>query len=105
MVLSKINVYQVEVIVEKVRGNCPLYRPGASFIVEGYYIKPGRTPICIHAFSAMLTLLSAFSHGTSASDLGIGSEEDVGYLQCPDPGAPYTRGGTVTFKLVRRPKY
>ncbi|HDN01622.1 MAG TPA: TIGR04076 family protein [Candidatus Bathyarchaeota archaeon] len=105
MVLSKISVYQVEVIVEKVRGKCPLYRPGDSFTVEGYFIKPGRTPVCIHAFSAMLTLLSAFSHGSSAVDLGIGSNEDVGYLQCPDPGPPYTHGGTVTFRLVRKPKH
>jgi uncharacterized repeat protein (TIGR04076 family) len=49
----------------------------------------------------MTTFLSAFLHGTSALELGIGSEEDVGYLQCPDPGPPYTKGGTVLFKLKR----
>jgi len=98
-------VYQVQVIVERVRGKCPLYKPGDSFTINGYYIEPGDTPICIHALSSMLTLLSAFSHGSSAVSLGIGREEDVGYLQCPDPGPPYTPGGTVTFRLIRRAKH
>jgi uncharacterized repeat protein (TIGR04076 family) len=52
-------------------------------------------------FSSLLTLLSAFAHGSSAIELGIGSSEDIGYLQCPDPGPPYTEGGTVIFELRR----
>ena len=57
--------------------------------------------ICIHALSALSTFLPALLHGLSAKELGIGEEEDVGYLQCPDPGAPYTRGGAVLFELRR----
>jgi uncharacterized repeat protein (TIGR04076 family) len=49
----------------------------------------------------MLTLISAFIHGSSAKNLGIGSEDDVGYIQCPDLGPPYTKGGTVIFELRR----
>jgi len=49
----------------------------------------------------MLTLLSPFLKGVSAKTLGISSEDDVGYVQCPDPGRPYTCGGTVVFRLVR----
>ena len=41
--------------------------------------------------------------GISARELGIGSEDNVGFLQCPDPGKPYTEGGTVIFE-VRREK-
>jgi len=91
-------------MVKEVRGFCALgYRPGDGFVVERFYIKEIRgKPICLHALSAMLTLLSPFTKGVSAKELGIGSEDDIGYVQCPDPGKPYTCGGTVVFELRRR---
>ena len=49
----------------------------------------------------MLTLLAPLLKGAPARDLGIGGEDDVGYAQCPDPGEPYTCGGTVVFELRR----
>jgi hypothetical protein len=33
--------------------------------------------------------------GAPVTALGI---DDAGYLRCPDPGQPYTRGGTVVFE-------
>jgi len=50
----------------------------------------------------MLTLLMPFLKGISAKSLGIGMEDHRGYIQCPDPGKPYTSGGTVVFELIRR---
>ena len=68
--------------------------------MDNYYIKSKDSQnVCILAFATMATLISAFLHGASALDLGIGSEEDAGYLQCPDPGPPSTPGGTVLFNL------
>jgi len=49
----------------------------------------------------MLTLTMPFLKGVSAKVLGIGEEDNVGYIQCPDPGKPYTSGGTVIFELRR----
>ena len=73
--------------------------------VDGFFIKSERSAdVCIHAFSSMMSILSAFLHGSSAVDLGISSEDDIGYLQCPDPGPPYTTGGTVVFELRREKK-
>ncbi|MGQ4833592.1 MAG: TIGR04076 family protein [Candidatus Asgardarchaeia archaeon] len=95
--------YRVEIYVEKIDGYCPIYKVGDKIIVDSYFINSKKSAnVCIHAFGAMMTLLSAFSHGTSARKLGIGSEDDVGFLQCPDPGPPLTSGGTVTFKLIRK---
>lgn len=96
-------LHRVVIEVHDVRGRCAAgYRPGDKIVVEGFYVVSGKSAnICIHAFSAMMTLLSAFAHGASARDLGIGSSDDEGYLQCPDPGKPYTCGGTVVFKLKR----
>jgi len=96
-------LYNIEVEVEEVRGYCAAgYRKGDRFTIKGFYIEPkGNTRICIHALVGMISLLSPFSHGVSAKELGIGEREDFGYLQCPDPGEPYTCGGTVVFKLTR----
>jgi uncharacterized repeat protein (TIGR04076 family) len=96
------SAYRVRVCVKEVRGNCAMgYRPGDCFVVERFYISEVRKGICIHALSSMLTLLSPFLKGVSAKVLGIGEQDDVGYVQCPDPGKPYTCGGTVVFELRR----
>ena len=95
-------MYRVTIDVKEIRGRCPVYAISDRIILDGYYIDSRMSSnICMHAFSAMLTLLSAFAHGSSAIDLGIGEKEDLGYLQCPDPGPPYTKGGTVLFELRR----
>lgn len=79
-----------------------MYRIGDEIIIDKFYINAGESKnVCMHAFSAMSTLLSAFVHGSSATELGIGAEENTGYLQCPDPGPPHTKGGTVLFEIRR----
>ncbi len=98
-------MYRVVLLVKEIKGNCPVYRVGDKIVLNGYYIDSKKSSnICMHAFSATLTFLSAFAHGSSAVDLGIGEEDDVGYLKCPDPGPPYTKGGTVLFELRRELK-
>ena len=97
-------IYEVVVEVVEVRGKCAAgYRPGDSFKIKGFCIDPGdaSTRICIHALTAAMSLLSPFIHGVSARLLGIGDKDNEGYLQCPDPGRPYTCGGTVIFKVKR----
>ena len=95
---------RVVVEVVEVRGKCALgYKPGDKFIVRDYYIESMDKPICLHALSSLLTILSLMLKGYSAKRLGIGETDNTGYLQCPDPGKPYTDGGTVIFKLTRIP--
>ena len=93
---------RIRVIVDRVEGYCAAgYKPGDSFEIENFYIVPNNIKICLHALSSMLTLISPFLRGYSAQDLGIGNSDHIGYIQCPDPGEPYTPGGRVLFKLVR----
>lgn len=95
--------YSVILKVERIKGYCPLYKVGDEIVLHDFYIDSSKSNnICIHLLAASSTLLSAFIHGSSAIDLGIGKTDDVGYLQCPDPGPPYTKGGTVLFKLIRK---
>ncbi|MGC8988117.1 TIGR04076 family protein [Infirmifilum sp.] len=95
--------YKVQVTVKEVRGRCAAgYAPGDSFTAEGFYIAPGQSVrVCLHALGSMLTLLSPLLKGVPARQLGIDTEDDVGYAQCPDPGKPYTCRGTVAFELRR----
>mgnify|MGYP001772666356 CR=1 FL=1 len=96
--------YRVIVRVREVRGYCAAgYEEGDSFEIRRFYIEScGNAKICLHALSSMLTLLSPFLKGVPAEALGIG-KGDLGYVQCPDPGRPYTCGGTVIFELRREP--
>jgi uncharacterized repeat protein (TIGR04076 family) len=92
--------YRVVARVKEVKGKCAMgHKPGDAFVIERFYIKDAGKGVCIHALAAMLTLLSPFLKDVSTRDLGIGGEDDVGYAQCPDPGKPYTCGGTVVFEL------
>lgn len=95
--------YEVEIKVKEVKGHCPIYKPGDVIVLKGFYVDSTKSgPVCMHAFLALSSLLSAFSHGVDAKTLGIGNEADKGFLQCPDPGPPYTKGGTVIFELTRK---
>jgi len=92
----------VKICVKEVRGRCAFgYKPGDCFVVERFYLSDIGRGLCIHAFASMLTLLTPFLKGVSAKSLGIGEKDDVGYVQCTDPGEPYTSGGTVVFELKR----
>jgi uncharacterized repeat protein (TIGR04076 family) len=99
---SEEKMYKVTVQVKEVRGNCALgYKPGDTFTIEKFYIKDTGKGVCLHALAAMLTLPAPLLKGVLATALGIGEQEDTGYAQCPDPGKPYTCGGTVVFELKR----
>jgi len=96
-------VYRVSVYVKAVKGRCAAgYKVGDCFTINGFYIEPiQNVRRCLHALNSMLTLLMPFLKGVSAKTLGIGTEDDIGYVQCPDPGEGYTEGGTVIFELKR----
>lgn len=95
-------LHNVEIKVMDINGYCPVYKKGDVMVLEGFRIRSKKSAdICIHALTGMMSLLSAFSHGLSAKDLGIGSSDDLGYVKCPDPGPPLTEGGSVLFELRR----
>jgi uncharacterized repeat protein (TIGR04076 family) len=91
--------YRVRVCVKEVNGNCAMnYKLGDCFTVERFYVSGVERGVCIHALGSMLTLLSPLLKGVSAKVLGIGEQNDIGYVQCPDPRKPYTYEGTSLFE-------
>ena len=100
------NVKKFKIIIEaiEIRGKCPVYNVGDKItIIMPELVLTETNKVCIHAFIAMQTFIQALARGFSARTLGIGDRDDEGYVQCPDPGPPYTKGGTVIFRIRRVP--
>ena len=95
--------YRVTITAEKLEGVCPLYHPGQTVTELNwwYFDVKHSLNLCYHALVAMMTTLIPFSRGLSAKEMGFGKGDDVAFIQGPDPGEPYTCGGTFTFRLHR----
>jgi uncharacterized repeat protein (TIGR04076 family) len=95
--------YRLIVTVNAIRGNCPVFKVGDKIVIESPKIVVKETDnFCIHAFGCMLSMIIPLSYGISFKQLGLVKEEDEkGYVQCLDPGKPYTDGGTVLFEIKR----
>ena len=92
----------IEIVVYRVKGRCPVFRTGDKIIVDGPKIVLEETDaLCVHALPVLLHFITALEHGVEPLKLDLTTEADPdhAYVQCPDPGEPFTCGGTVIFKL------
>jgi len=98
-------VHRLVLTVKEIRGKCPVHKLGDNIVVDTPEIVTGETDaLCIHALGSMLSMLVPLARGVSFKDLGLAVQEgNVGYIQCLDPGPPYTLGGTVIFQIRREP--
>ena len=96
-------VHRLVITAKEIRGKCPVFDVGDKIVIEEPIIILGKTDaLCVNALGAMLSVIVALSRGVSFKELGLTKEDDgVGYVQCLDPGVPYTRGGTVVFEIKR----
>jgi uncharacterized repeat protein (TIGR04076 family) len=96
-------IHRLVLTVKEVRGHCPVHKLGDKIVVDVPKIDVANTDVlCIHAFGSMLSELVPLARGASFKDLGLAVKEgNVGYVQCLDPGPPYTAGGTVIFEIKR----
>lgn len=91
---------RVIVRVKEIRGNCVVFKGGEKIIIEGPEINVKETDkICIHALVPLLHYVVAIREGVDPVKLGLAKEGEKAYVQCVDPGEPYTNGGTVIFEL------
>jgi len=99
----------LEIEVCEVRGHCPVYKVGDKITVVDPEIALDETDaLCVHALSTILHYVLVLERGADPVELGLSKPEDRehAYLQCVDPGEPYTHGGTVIFKVrkIKREK-
>jgi len=98
-------VHRLVIKVKEIKGKCPVHKVGDKIIVEAPNIVTAETDaLCVHALGSMLSMIIPLAKGVSFKDLGLAHKEgNVGYVQCLDPGEPYTSGGTVIFEIRREP--
>ena len=85
--------------VVEIRGRCPVYKKGDRIVIEGPEIDLNKTDaLCIHALPSLLHYAVALREGVNPVKLGLSKDENYAYIQCLDPGEPYTEGGTVVFR-------
>jgi uncharacterized repeat protein (TIGR04076 family) len=85
--------------VVKIKGKCPVYKVGDKNVIEGPEIKLNETDaLCIHTLPSLLHYVVALREGADPVKLGLSKNGENAYIQCLDPGEPYTEGGTVIFR-------
>ncbi len=91
----------LEIMIDNIKGHCPVHEVGDRIIIDDPRIITEKTDnICTHALSTILHYTTILEHDWCPVKLGLTTPEDPehAYLQCVDPGKPYTDGGTVIFK-------
>ena len=94
----------LEITVEKIKGICPVYKKGDKITVKDPEILLEKTDtLCTHALSTILHYTTILENDWCPVKLGltIQSDPDNAYMQCVDPGKPFTNGGTVIFKCKK----
>jgi uncharacterized repeat protein (TIGR04076 family) len=89
--------------VEEIRGGCPVFKKGDRMVFSGGFdLEVERTDaLCSHAMGPLLPFLQSLSRGVPPAALGLAKDGEDAFIHCPDPGEPYTGGGTVTFRIIR----
>ena len=92
----------LEIKVHEIKGFCPVYKIGDKIVISDPKVILEKTDaLCTHALSSLLHYVLILEAGADPVRLGLIKLEDQqhAYIQCVDPGAPYTDGGTVIFKI------
>ena len=95
------SLHALEFIVHHIKGHCPVYKKGEKITIKDPEIILNKTDaLCTHALTTILHYSTILQHNWCPIDLGLTTEKDKNhaYLQCVDPGIPYTNGGTVIFR-------
>ena len=89
--------------VKSIKGHCPTYKVGDSFILKNGYQLVSEIPVCMHGLASLMPHYNALRvSGPEQWGLAGKDEKNKGkaYVQCLDP-VDYTDGGTVTFEISR----
>lgn len=91
----------IVVKVKEVRGTCPTFKVGDTFILKAGYQLVSEGPICMHALSSIMPFYNAL-RVSEPSQWGLDGKTDKekAYVQCPDP-VDHTGGGTVIFEISK----
>lgn len=91
----------LKVTVKAIKGHCPTYHTGDSFVLKAGYQLVSDIPVCMHGLAALMPYYNALRVSEPAQ-WGIEGKEDKtkAYLHCPD-ACDHTGGGTVVFEVSK----
>ena len=93
----------LKITVVEIKGNCPVYQEGDSFILkDGYILDTQRSDaVCMHSLASIFPYYIPIHRGIDPAILGLAPENSKpARVQCLDP-CEYTRGGTVVLEITR----
>lgn len=87
--------------VKEIKGSCPVYKAGDTFLIKDGYKLVAKDAVCMHGLSAIMPFYNALRF-CEPGQLGLAGTQDAGraYVQCPD-AACLTGGGTVIFQISK----
>lgn len=87
--------------VKEIKGHCPVYKVGDTFVLKSGYRLVTEIPLCMHSLASLLPHYNAL-RVSEPGEWGLAGKNDKtkAYIQCLDAMA-YTGGGTVTFEISR----
>lgn len=94
----------LEIVVHKIKGKCSVYKVSDRITIKVPKIVLERIDaLCTHALSTLLRYALILERSLCPIELGLTTpyNPEHTYLQCVDPGEPYTEGGTVIFECKR----
>jgi len=92
----------LEIEVCEIKGKCPVYKVRDRMVIDAPKIVLEKTDaVCVHALSSLLHYVVALDEGVDPRKLGLSKNGENAYIQCVDPGQPYTDGGTVVFRCQK----
>lgn len=90
------------ITVKEIKGKCAVHSLGDRIVIDEAEIDLKNTDkLCIHALAPILHYAVALRGGIEPEKLGLTKKGDKAYIHCPDPGEPYTDGGSVVFEVER----
>jgi uncharacterized repeat protein (TIGR04076 family) len=90
------------ITVKEIKGKCAVHTLGDRMVIDGPEIDMENTDrLCIHALAPILHYAVALREGIDTEKLGLTKKGNKAYIHCPDPGEPYTDGGSVVFEVER----
>jgi uncharacterized repeat protein (TIGR04076 family) len=97
----------LKITVHDIKGHCPVYKVGDKIVIQNPQIILEKTDaLCTHALPSLLHYALILEKNWNPLQLGLTKKDDQNnaYIQCLDPGKPYTEGGTVIFRLSKTVK-
>ena len=94
----------LEIRVHEIKRFCPIYKEGDKIVIDDPKIVLKKTDaLCTHALSTILHYTTVLENNWRPVKLGLTTEKEpnYAYMQCVDPGKPFTEGGTVIFKVKK----